>query len=357
MRDAIALLCASLLLFPASEVLSDEDSTSGATWTSPQNLSRLAPRYPQPHLAAEQSGWVDISLVVSADGETTDLIVVDAVGGREFEEAALEAVSGFRYEPATRGGAAVDGSPDVAVISFTVGDLGLAPRRPFLRRYNRDMRRLEQGMIDDTTRSLDRVRTESSNFGELRLTNIVLAERARQMDDPHGELMYLKRADVDIFDSLRDETHASVLAQLIDLELRLNRYADAFENWAKLEALETRGDTADLALRIDEARRVVAEQGPIIIPAEIRNRDQCVDCRGPWWFRPTYREFAIVDILGTIDKVDVRCEANRLVSANVESTIWELDDAWGKCVVLVFGEADTSFSVAEAPNLAIGDPG
>ena len=45
------------------------------------------------------TGWVRLEYVVTADGTTRDIRVLESKGGRRFEEAAISGVRQWRYRP------------------------------------------------------------------------------------------------------------------------------------------------------------------------------------------------------------------------------------------------------------------
>jgi TonB family protein len=59
----------------------------------------VAPEYPPFALNRGVEGWVEIEFVVSPEGETEDLSVVDALNDQYFREPAVGAVSQWRFEP------------------------------------------------------------------------------------------------------------------------------------------------------------------------------------------------------------------------------------------------------------------
>jgi protein TonB len=68
----------------------------------------VQPRYPTAALRRAQEGWVDMDFTVSADGSVTDIAVRAAEPTGVFEEAAMKAVSQWRYVPIKRNGRAVE---------------------------------------------------------------------------------------------------------------------------------------------------------------------------------------------------------------------------------------------------------
>ncbi|MDN5863997.1 MAG: energy transducer TonB [Gammaproteobacteria bacterium] len=68
--------------------------------TTPIPLVRIPPQYPRRALLASKSGFVVVAFTITKSGSVTDLRVVDSEPRGFFEQAALRAVSQWRYRPA-----------------------------------------------------------------------------------------------------------------------------------------------------------------------------------------------------------------------------------------------------------------
>ena len=76
----------------------------------------LTLEYPASALRRELTGWVDVEVRVNSNGGVEGVRVVNAVPGRVFDEAALEAIRHARFAPATAAdGTAVAGSGTIRV--------------------------------------------------------------------------------------------------------------------------------------------------------------------------------------------------------------------------------------------------
>ena len=82
------------------------------------------PVYPRSALRAERSGYVLVDFTVTTSGTVANASVVESKGGRgkEFEHAALEALSYFRYAPAVQDGKLVETTGVRNVITFEIDD-------------------------------------------------------------------------------------------------------------------------------------------------------------------------------------------------------------------------------------------
>lgn len=72
-----------------------------------------APLYPAAALRRGESGKVVIRVDVDANGSPGGVTLLKRSGSRELDRAAMEAVRGWRFQPARRNGQAVPGSIDV----------------------------------------------------------------------------------------------------------------------------------------------------------------------------------------------------------------------------------------------------
>ncbi|MDR3444371.1 MULTISPECIES: energy transducer TonB [Dyella] len=67
-------------------------------------LRNVAPRYPTTAVRANQEGWVEVTFTITPEGTVDDVKVVDAEPRHVFDRAATEAVSRWKFQPATQDG-------------------------------------------------------------------------------------------------------------------------------------------------------------------------------------------------------------------------------------------------------------
>ncbi|MGC2854993.1 energy transducer TonB [Novispirillum sp. DQ9] len=79
-------------------------------------LGNAVPAYPRSARLAGQEGRVVLRVRVSAAGAAESVHVVTSSGADALDAAATRAVRGWRFRPATRGGAAVSGEVEVPVV-------------------------------------------------------------------------------------------------------------------------------------------------------------------------------------------------------------------------------------------------
>jgi protein TonB len=71
-------------------------------------LVRINPAYPIRAAQRGIEGWVQVQFTITGTGSVTDVIVVDSSPPNVFDEAAVDAISRWRYNPKVEGAVAVD---------------------------------------------------------------------------------------------------------------------------------------------------------------------------------------------------------------------------------------------------------
>lgn len=85
-------------------------------------LVRINPDYPQRALSRGLEGWVQVQFTISETGAVIDPIVVDSSPKGIFDDAAIKAVSRWRYNPKVEGAVAVQRVGVQTIIRFTLED-------------------------------------------------------------------------------------------------------------------------------------------------------------------------------------------------------------------------------------------
>lgn len=72
-----------------------------------QVLTTIAPRYPQAAAQNHIEGWVTIEFVISAAGTVTEAMIIASQPAHVFDQAALEAIEKWTFQPSIANGLAV----------------------------------------------------------------------------------------------------------------------------------------------------------------------------------------------------------------------------------------------------------
>ncbi|MFZ5479339.1 MAG: energy transducer TonB [Myxococcota bacterium] len=99
---AIAGATAALMEDMGGAVMSED-----AVEDAPTATTRTPPSYPSRARTQGQTGWVTLAFVVDVDGSVQDVHVLEADPPGVFDEAAIDAVGAWRFEPGRHEGAPV----------------------------------------------------------------------------------------------------------------------------------------------------------------------------------------------------------------------------------------------------------
>jgi periplasmic protein TonB len=69
---------------------------------------RIEPEYPRRAIVQEIEGWVKVQFTVTGTGAVTDVVVIENSPSNIFDDAAVRAVSRWRYNPKVEGTVAVE---------------------------------------------------------------------------------------------------------------------------------------------------------------------------------------------------------------------------------------------------------
>lgn len=86
-----------------SAVGGSQSKGSGASFSQPSGGYQVLPRYPESARRKGIQGITEIKIHVLSDGSVAEVVVARSAGHPELDEAALEAVKRWRFEPARRG--------------------------------------------------------------------------------------------------------------------------------------------------------------------------------------------------------------------------------------------------------------
>jgi protein TonB len=84
-------------------------------------ISRIPPQYPYRAQRRGIEGWVKLSLLITEQGSVQDLVVVEAEPEGVFDNAAIRAVSKWKFKPRIENGKAVTVRAE-QVVTFKLGD-------------------------------------------------------------------------------------------------------------------------------------------------------------------------------------------------------------------------------------------
>lgn len=316
---------------------------------SAKPVVRVAPTYPTAELRRGNQGWVDLSFVVSKEGEVLDPVVEASSGSRFFESAAISAVKGFRYEPATVNGEAVRQCKTRTRISFAIEGSTDKVSRKFHSGYTHIDKLLEKQEIEEAEQRLDAMfDSKGLTIGEISWLWALKARVASVKGDKAGELTAVKRALGASERWLPGELRAGLLKVRVVREIESGNYAGALEAWESLQSMDG-VSMASLRPIIEEIESLASSDALFYRQGTIGENPTCESCDRNWQYQPLRRSIELADVEGTLDSIELRCDWQHYVDKASIGKAWQIPRDWGNCKVIVLGEPGTRFKLYEIP--------
>lgn len=347
-RKAIFVLLAALLALTANAA--DEPAKS---FVKAKPIQTDKPKYPYRDFKNRNQAYVDVAFCIDENGTTQNIKVIDSVGNERFEEAAIETVRQWTYEPALADGKPAWQSRNHAVISFALKDSNDGVRRIFLKQFRRLEKLHDQGKLQEA----DKLFWEVYARDDLSLYELskLWQQRARY-EQLRGDLarldVALHRATASLGRWNDEKSYIKALRLRIETEVRLGQYRTALGGYRSLVKAAGKGseDVKALAPVMRKVREMIKNDKPFRISAEVREKGGCYRCNNSWAFVPARNDFTFSNVIGELRSIEWSCDRKHHVSDVSELVKWHIPDDWGACLVQVNGEPGTTFDVIMLPD-------
>jgi len=335
-KGVSACSIATMLLGASLAIAKGYDIACDTVALAAEPIEKVLPTFPAEAKRGEE-GWVQLSFVVSDEGLAIDPVVLASTGGDEFERAAMDALSAWRFDPT-----GAEAGRNTVTMRFERSDDDSRASRSFMRWYNRIIDQLNASNLDTARELLDDVREKGGwTLYEATLLEILDSRVAATEEDEAARLNALYRA-LHIGDeaALSDETLRQLHRTIVELETKAQRIAAARSSFRELEALEFEEEA--LAKLARDIETIAAEGVSLDIDVEIPCADE------PWAHTPTGRLLTFSEVAEGVERYEARCDTRRISGAVEDGLSVSLPDGWGDCDLLVFGAEGATFSLSES---------
>lgn len=346
-------LGALLVAVVACATLSSEDESATTDYRVgflARAVRREEPAYPPELVDAGYEGWVRVAYTVKADGTTADVVIADS-SERIFEQAVLDAVRRWEFDPSTLAGRRVDQPNTFSMLVFTP-ELARELSPQFRRSCDRVRELLADNDVLRAVQGLEELkRNERLSLRERAYLDLTDAALREKQGDVVRELRSLERARVDSGNYLDSEAHARALVAELRLELGRGQLKAALQSYDQL--MEWRAEIPPAIAQVGEGIRAqAASSGPLArsgqIAAPAGNGGRAED--RVWSHRLLRRDLTLRDVTGSLDSLEFRCGGYRGVDRSLSpDETWSLPEAWGNCIAYVTGAPGTTFTLVELP--------
>lgn len=344
MRFAVCLLILPLLLQLNTQAQTQDVAQQLREVVEAMPLERVHPKYPPEQARSGREGWVEMSYVIEADGTVSNAIVEDSSGNKGLERSAIKAIEQWTYRPATENGQPVQQCESRVRFSFRVDKGSDGVTRKFRSQIKQGLNLLEEGKLDEVNAILvDMEGREQWNLLEDAWYNMLKATYHERNNQPVKQYQALHRALSAPESTLPKNVQQGLLQKKLQMEIQLNRYAEAQSSYERLQALDKEGKV--VAFFTPYMEKIEAR----ITGSEIFGLKGHIRGDKPWRHKLSRPAFSVTQVNGQLDKLDVRCKLRRITFSIEPDTVWQVPAKWGQCHVYVYGDTDASFTLLELP--------
>lgn len=355
MRNGGVTLIAGLLLASASSAQDAADEAEQTTYIPATFIEGDELVYPPVAESQELEGWVQVSFVISEDGDVLEPMIEDSSGRIDFEEESLRVIRSRKYKPATLNGRPVEQAERRALFVFAFEEGPSTVRRAFAESRDQILDLMRLGELEQAGERLADLRyetranlTEDASFWWLNVAYLDATGDA----DPEDMRESLIRALGPVGTSEALSSDAVVLAyeRLYALLVQQRDFSAAVDAFERLQASEVarQSEVYEQAVANMEQHYhslLALIDGPNTLVTSAR-----VGANAYWVHDMLRRSFSLGEIQGDLELIDIRCDrgTSRQTSVSDAST-WSIPQSWGDCAVYIKGAEGATFNFYELP--------
>lgn len=235
-----------------------------------QFIAQPEPEYPVSERSRE--GWVVLDSSVNDGGVVVDLSIEDSSGSDAFNEAAMNAVREWRFEPAEERQVKV-------LVNFIFARNEVHLSKKFMSSIEKVHKSIEKGELDDAMDRIEAIR-ESEHLSAYELAYSLIAEGrvASVRGDKAGQLQAFRRAVINNGRWLEQDKYLMLLHAMAVLEVQQNDFSSALNTFALLSKTAAGKKLAeDLEQPMQAVQAHVAAGGNFAPPYAVSNLEITIE--------------------------------------------------------------------------------
>ena len=292
----------------------------------------------------EPEGLLLLRYTVGTDGKTHDITPIITLGIPKISSMAIEAIQGWTFTPATRGGKPVPQmfyylkylhARDRIMAAIGGHSLGVAALRKT--KPDEDEVRAEVADMDKNLAHEQMTFTARSEFALPQIGQAM--ERKDYFEARRLAVMATVPGDLVVGQDMVEKAWGA----RVDADLALGETADAILALRTLKHYPKYANNLALTTPANDAIGVALEKPELLARAVIPPQED-----GPVYWHALYRNtFKFAEGTGTLDKFSLMCDQN-MMEAQVSFTAqWRLPSKWRNCILFVTGTPGSTFGVVE----------
>lgn len=323
----------------AKPVASDEKEVPVEVFEGPHPKHLNKPSYPREEVETLGEGWVKLGFMVDPTGKPFEITILDSMGNKDFEDAAVGALRRSTFKPGTFNGKPTESGSELTYRFVEVDpDTGAQP--PFRRAYE---------SLSKAIAAKDRSAADAA-MSKLKITNLYedaffgLAQYyyAQVWGTAAQQLAGLVRAvandDAASVHYLPKNVRGPVLRSLFNLEIKTHEYAEATATARLLQKLGVdRATEAKIKSVLGQLETLRSDDRGYGVAGVMPN--------GSWSLELFKRHFSIEVAEGYVSQVKLRCQRGYLFFAFDPKLQYEVKGKYGSCQMELLGAPGTKFTL------------
>ncbi len=238
-------------------------------------IEQPRPEFPKHELTRGREGSVVLNFTVGDDGSVVDPSIEESSGSDAFNQAALEAVRQWRYEPGAE-------KAESVLLNFVYERKLANLSRKFYTRIDKVHKAIDKGKLDDAQERLDKIRSNDDlNAFELAYTYIAEGRIAAERGDSAHQLRCFRKGVLNDGRWLSRNDYLKLLHAVVILEIQQEDYSSALRDYALLtQSAPGREMAADLEEPIQAIEAFVESKGDVAPPYTAANMELLVRHEG-----------------------------------------------------------------------------
>lgn len=340
MRRTLWASSALLLLSSSVTLHAEQLSQHLTTIVDPKPLVRVAPKYPINAAKSKREGWTKLSFVIDVDGKVSDVLVKESSGSKDLDKASIKAVLEWEYQPALENGKPIEQCANTVQLNYKMkGEASKGVSRKFFRLYKQAQEALNTQQYDEVELLLTKMSAlKYRHLTENNYMHILAYNYQKTQKAPLAQLHHLSSIT---YSALDDDLQFSLLKERFILQVDQSQFKQARRTYNRLNKLEPAQEQLPLFKNaLAQISTLIESDADLVQNADIGTLD--------FWYAPLIRnQFSLMNVEGSLTKLDVRCANKRHVYSIEENNTWTLPDSWNGCSIYVYGADNTRFNLVE----------
>lgn len=337
---------------PAFEVLTCEKDCP--PFTRAVLLDNPGVHYPEAYNRRVEfvEAMVDIDFIIAVDGSVKDVVVETLLGPQAFADAALQAIGGRKYRPATEGGKPVEECHRARFMFTMPGVTHPGGRAEMVNDYRKAVGLAKENKLGEAVAAMRAISAQPElNLYERTMAGYALAIMEQQSGDALAARDAVRIATLNRGRYLDQQSVDGAIRLRIHLEAMSGEFAESF---AWFDILKARGPVAS---DDPEAVLVAKLHGAIAAPQPLAMRARIPAQGTPAFWQHTLlrRSFEFHDVAGKLDSFILRCQRHGIRSVISGKANWTIPAGWSGCFINVTGAPGSTFMFVEVAPAIAGD--